>query len=40
MLQRLASDKQSNLLGVFVSYKENEVFILFTFSELPSIGLN
>ncbi len=26
MLERLASDKQTNLLGQFLSYEENEVF--------------
>jgi hypothetical protein len=27
-LERLAQDKQSNLLGPFVSYKENEVLLI------------
>jgi hypothetical protein len=27
MLQRLVDDKHSNLLGLFVSYEENEAFM-------------
>jgi hypothetical protein len=39
MLERLARDKHSSLLGPFVSYKENEVLLIrFLVSDKFNVG--